>query len=151
MPWSGQRFPVNNYEEHNIIIENLAQNNIVVITHKDSYKNNNKNVYFANDFLENVEYYDAKNFYYQAQMANESDYSIYCDLGRAFMSMNKTFIEEINSNIRIQITNNEFFYNSLNNNLLVPKNYMNLIKVNNYIDIINKLNNVIQYNKLFIK
>jgi hypothetical protein len=151
LPCSGQRFPVNNYEEHNIIIENLAQNNIVVITHKDSYKNNNKNVYFANDFLENVEYYDAKNFYYQAQMANESDYSIYCDLGRAFMSMNKTFIEENNSNIRIQITNNEYFYNSLNNNLLVPKNYMNLIKVNNYIDIINKLNNVIQYNKLFIK
>jgi hypothetical protein len=59
------------------------------------------------------------------------------------MSMNKTFIQDNNSNIRLHITNNEYFYNSLNNNLLVPKNYMKLIKVNNYIDIINELNNVI--------
>jgi hypothetical protein len=77
------------------------------------------------------EYYDAKNFYYHAQMAYESDYSIYYDLGRGFMSMNKTFIEENNNNIRLHISNNELFYNALNNNNLVPKNYMQLIKVNN--------------------
>ena len=78
-------------------------------------------------------------------MAYESDYSIYFDLGRGFMSMNKTFIEDNNSNIRIHITNNEYYYNSLNNNLLVPKNYMNIIKANNYIDIIDNLNNEIKY------
>ena len=145
LPFSGQSYPVKNYDEHNEIIKNLSENNIVVIPHKQSYKGNTENVYFADDFLENVEYYDAKNFYYHAQMAYESDYSIYFDLGRSFMSMNKTFIEDNNNNnnIRIHITNNEYYYNSLNNNLLVSKNYMNLIKVNNYIDIIDKLNNEI--------
>jgi FkbM family methyltransferase len=147
LPSSGQSYPVKNYDEHNEIIKNLSENNIVVVPHKQSYKGNTENVYFADDFLENVEYYDAKNFYYHAQMAYESDYSIYFDLGRSFMSMNKTFIEDNNNNIRIHITNNEYFYNSLNNNLLVSKNYMNLIKVNNYIDIINELNKVIKYNK----
>jgi FkbM family methyltransferase len=147
LPSSGQSYPVKNYDEHNEIIKNLSENNIVVIPHKQSYKGNTDNVYFADDFLENVEYYDAKNFYYHAQMAYESDYSIYYDLGRGFMSMNKKFIEENNCNIRLHITNNEYFYNSLNNNLLVSKNYMNLIKVNNYIDIINELNKVIKYNK----
>jgi hypothetical protein len=143
LPCSGQRFPVNNYQEHNIIIENLSQDNIVVIINKNSFSGNNKNIYFADDFLENIEHYYGKNLYYYAQMAYESDYSIYFDTGRNFMSMNKTFIQDNNNNIRIHITNNEYFYNSLNNNLLVPKNYMKLIKVNNYIDIINELNNVI--------
>ena len=147
LPSSGQQFPVKNIEEHDQIISVLSESNIVVLTSKNTSFIGNKNIFFADDFLENVEYYDAKNFYYHAQMAYESDYSIYFDLGRGFMSMNKTFIEDNNSNIRIHITNNEYYYNSLNNNLLVPKNYMNLIKANNYIDIINKLNNVIQYNK----
>ena len=113
------------------------------MTSKNNSFIGNKNIYFADNFLENVEYYDAKNFYFHAQMAYESDYSIYFDLGRGFMSMNKTFIEDNNNNIRIHITNNEYFYNSLNNNYLIPKNYMKLIKVNNYNYIIVELQKLI--------
>jgi hypothetical protein len=120
----------------------------VVIPHKQSYKGNTDNVYFADDFLENVEYYDAKNFYYHAQMAYESDYSIYYDLGRGFMSMNKKFIEENNCNIRLHITNNEYFYHSLNTNILIPNDYMKLVNVVDYIDIINKLNEIIKNKNL---
>jgi len=147
LPSSGQSYPIKNYDEHNEIIKNLSENNIVVIPHKQSYKGTIENVYFADDFLENVDYYDAKNFYYHAQMAYESDYSIYYDLGRGFMSMNKTFIKNNNSNIRLHITNNEYFYNSLNNNFLIPKDYIKLIKVNNYMDILNKLNDIINFDK----
>ena len=148
LPSSGQSYPVKNYNEHNEIIKNLSENNIVVIPHKQSYKGNTDNVYFADDFLENVEYYDAKNFYYHAQMAYESDYSIYYDLGRGFMSMNKKFIEENNCNIRLHITNNEYFYHSLNTNILIPNDYMKLVNVVDYIDIINKLNEIIKNKNL---
>ena len=58
LPSSGQKFPIKNYEEHNRIILTLAENNIVVITNKKNFIGNNKNIYFADDFLENVEYYD---------------------------------------------------------------------------------------------
>lgn len=148
LPSSGQSYPVKNYNEHNEIIKNLSENNIVVVPHKQSYKGNTDNVYFADDFLENVEYYDAKNFYYHAQMAYESDYSIYYDLGRGFMSMNKKFIEENNCNIRLHITNNEYFYHSLNTNILIPNDYMKLVNVVDYIDIINKLNEIIKNKNL---
>ena len=143
LPSSGQQFPVKNNEQHDQIISVLSESNIVVLTSKNTSFIGNKNIYFADNFLENVEYYDAKNFYFHAQMAYESDYSIYFDLGRGFMSMNKTFIEDNNNNIRIHITNNEYFYNSLNNNSLIPKNYMKLIKVNNYNDIIVELQKLI--------
>jgi FkbM family methyltransferase len=143
MPYSGQKFPLKNNEEHNKIISVLAENNIVVLTSKLNYNGNNNNVYFADDFLENVEYYDAKNFYYYAQMANESDYSIYFDFGRGFMCMNKTFIEENNKNIRIHLSNNEFFYKELNCNILVPNDYLKFIKVDDYYDVIDTLQNII--------
>ena len=143
LPSSGQKFPVKNNDEHNRIISKLAEHNIVVITNKQSYTCNTTNIYFADDFLDDVEYYDAKNFYYHAQMANESDYSIYFDLGRGFMSMNKTFIEENNSNIRLHISNNEYYFNALNDNMIVPDNYMTLVKVENYFDIIVELQKII--------
>jgi len=147
LPCSGQKFPIKSKEEHNIIIENLAEQAIVVITDKKSYFGNNKNVYFADDFIENVEYYDAKNFYYQAQMAYETTFSVYYDLGRSFMYMNKTFIEDNNKNIRLHISNNEYYYNTLNKNTLIPENYCNLIKVENYTDVIIQLTQIINFYK----
>ena len=146
MPSSGQPFPVKNIEEHNVIISTLAVHNIVVITNKNAFIGDNENVYFADDFVEDVEYYNAKNFYYHAQMANESDYAIYFDFGRSFMSMNKTFIEENNKNVRLHITNNEYYYNVLNGNKLVPDDYLTLVKVDNCRDIISKLDTIITGN-----
>ena len=146
LPSSGQKFPLKNNEEHNKIISVLAHNNIVVLTSRLSYSGNSNNIYFADDFLENIEYYDGKNLYYYAQMANESDYSIYFDFGRGFMCMNKTFIEENNKNIRIHLSNNEFYYKELNCNILVPNDYLKLIKVDDYIDVIDTLQNIIVTN-----
>ena len=76
-------------------------------------------------------------------MAYESDYSIYYDLGRGFMCMNKTFIEENNKNVRIHLSNNDYYYKTLNNNILVPDNYLKLVKVKDYNDIIFELQKII--------
>jgi hypothetical protein len=93
--------------------------------------------------LDDVEYYNSKNLYHHSQMAYESDYSIYYDLGRGFMCMNKTFIEENNKNVRIHLSNNDYYYKTLNNNILVPDNYLKLVKVKDYNDIIFELQKII--------
>ena len=144
---SCQPFPIKNLEEHNYIIESLAKDNIVIVTNNSC--NNINNVYFADDFLEidennkNEIYYNCKNLYYYAQMANDSNISIYYDNGRSFMYANKTFIEENNKNIKLHLSLNNYYYNNLNNNILVPCDYMKLIIVTDYKDIIEKLKNVI--------
>jgi len=139
LPSSGQKFPIKNYEEHNQVISFLAEKNIVIIADKNSYVGNNENVYFADDFVENVEYYDAKNFYYHAQMAYESEYAIYYDSGRNFMYLNKIFIEENNKNTRIHLGNTDYYYEKLNRNSLVPIDYAKFIMVSDAQDIISEL------------
>jgi len=143
LPSSGQSFPIKNNKEHDLIISILAENNIVVVANKNATISSMKNVYFADDFLENVEYYDAKNFYHHAQMAYESDYSVYYDSGRNFMYMNKTFILENNKNIRLHLSNNDYYFKTLTTNVLIPDNYSNLVMVTNYLDIIDKLKIII--------
>jgi GR25 family glycosyltransferase involved in LPS biosynthesis len=143
LPSSGQSFPIKNNKEHDLIISILAENNIVVVANKNATISSMKNVYFADDFLENVEYYDAKNFYHHAQMAYESDYSVYYDSGRNFMYMNKTFILENNKNIRLHLSNNDYYFKTLTSNLLIPDNYSTLVMVTNCLDIINKLKIII--------
>ena len=60
--------------------------------------------------------------------------------------MNKTFIEDNNDNIRIHFSNNEYYYQKLNNNILIPGDYLKLYKVENYNDIINTLSITINSN-----
>ena len=146
LPSSGQKFPIKNVEEHNEVISFLALENIVLIADKKSYIGNNENVYFADDFVENVEYYDAKNFYYHAQMAYESDYAIYYDSGRNFMYLNKTFIEDNNKNKRLHLGNTDYYYDKLNRNSLVPIDYAKFIMVSDLSDIISELTKNIYVN-----
>ena len=157
LPSSGQSFPIKDDREHIEVIKSLNKNknNIIVLTKKYKTELQFENIYYADDFIDNVEYYDAKNFYFHAEMANISDYSIYYEIGRGFMYMNRTFIEENNSNIRIHISNSDRYdyYSVLNSNELIPNNYTKFIKVCDYQDIIDKLNNIIKpdiYNNLSI-
>lgn len=144
---SGQNFPINNEDEHNSIIKYLALKYIIIIPYKSSSlhtyvkENNIFSIIFAEDLININEYYSCKNLYYYAQMAYESDISIYFDNGRSFLYLNKNFIINNNNNLRLHFSNTRKFYENINDEILVPKNYINYIGVYNYNDIINYFEN----------
>jgi hypothetical protein len=145
---SGQSFPIKNEDEHNYIIKYLSTLYIIVVPYKSStlyeYINqtNCTSILFAEDLINIDEFYTCKNLYYYAQMANDSDIAIYFDNGRSFLYANKNFILN-NNNLKIHFSNTEKFYKNINDERLVPKNYINYFHINIFTDIINYFENYI--------
>ena len=139
---SEQPFPIYNNNEHNIVINYLSLKYIVIIPHKnielENYiiENNINSIIFAENLLNFNEYYSCKNLYYYAQMAYDSDISIYFDSGRSFLYLNSNFILEKNNNLRFYFAIDNNYYNKLNDGNIIKKDYMKFLEVSNYNDII---------------
>jgi hypothetical protein len=145
MPESGQGCPIKNQLEHNEIIIMLSSTHIVIVPHMDNdlcnYIKESKitTIIFADELLNTLVDTTCKNLYYYAQIANESDIAIYHDSGRSFMYLNKIFIDNMNNNLKLHITPGDNYFNALNNNVLVPKNYVKCIRALNKNEIIQQL------------
>jgi hypothetical protein len=140
---SGQSLPINTENEHNLVIKHLSLKYIVIIPYKsielqDYIKENNvSSIIFGDDLININEFYSCKNLYSYAQMAYDSDISIYFDNGRSFLYINSNFIIEKNNNLRLHFANDRRYYDLLNDEKLVEKDFVKYVEVNNYSDIIN--------------
>lgn len=144
---SSQEFPIKNEDEHNFIIKELSKKYIIIVPFKninlENYilDNNNESIIFAEKLFDFNECYSCKNLYYYAQMANDSDISVYFDNGRSFLYINKTYIINNNNNLRLHFTNNIYYYKNINDERLVPKNFVTCVKIDHFNEIIDYFNN----------
>lgn len=146
---SGQTFIINNEYEHNLVIKYLSLKYMVIIPYKNKelenyiIENNVISIIFAEDLFDKFEDYSCKNLYYYAQMAYDSDISVYFDTGRNFLYINKNFISDNNNNLRLHFSHDTKYYNAINDENIIKKNYVRYINAYNYNDIINYFEKII--------
>jgi hypothetical protein len=153
-PASGQRTSIQHSNEFIDLIDFLLKKESVVLLPENdnevlNYKLNNNMVdlYFMLDEFPIEKNQISSSLYYCSKIGNECDISISFDVGRSFLYVNKTFMDEFkngkNKNIKFHFGVNDFYFKNLIYNEFVPKNYATFINANNCQDIKNYLSSMI--------
>jgi len=148
-PQSGQQFILNSNSEYIKIIKFLLSNNIVILSEFNNdllnYKleNNINDLYFVNEYFNLPITETCENLYYMEKISHYCDISIHFDSGRSFLYLNDEFINDyklgLKRSLKVHFSHTDYYYKALNQNKLVPPNYVMFCFANNYNDIINCL------------
>ena len=152
-PFSGQKMTIENDNDYYILGELFCINNFIVIFSEKNELNKLKekyfnNVYFVNDEFNLIQDYTCYNLYISMTISYNCDYSFYFDTGRNFLYINNNFVKLNNSNKRYHIATNDYFFNNLNDEKIIPKNYTKFIKAQNINELIIILKNELNINLL---
>ena len=99
------------------------------------------------------------------KISHYCDISIHFDSGRSFLYLNDEFINDyklgLKRSLKVHFSHSDYYYKALNQNKLVPPNYVMFCFANNYNDIINclslnylskeSINNKVLMKKIYVK
>jgi hypothetical protein len=139
--FSGQKITLKNDNDYYILGELFCINNFIVIFSeknelgkiKEKYPNN---IFFVNDEFNLIQDYTCHNLYISMTISYNCDYSLYFDTGRNFTYINEKFIKLNNLNKRYHIATTPGYFNNLNDEKIVPKDYIKFIKAQNIYELI---------------